>query len=164
MTLILPKITGLFVLTLYFDITFPFLSFLVSIKWYKGTESHSLSGQRGSEIVKALLDHLFQSRSLSPSFHLLESYPAICLQLKSQFLTGSRQIVCFTWVTSLKGIPPDRICRTYSVAALTSVLAIMESMSIMSSSIRFSIQASHSNFRDPLLKCNLTHFGRERVP
>ena len=43
----------------------------------------------GSEMVKALLDHLFQSRSLSPSFHLLESYPAICLQLKSQFLTGS---------------------------------------------------------------------------
>lgn len=41
MTLILPKITGLFVLTLYFDITFPFLSFLVRIKWYKSTESHS---------------------------------------------------------------------------------------------------------------------------
>lgn len=146
----------------YFDITFPFFTIFCSTqggtrtqKTTMGTgDSESPSGSSGSEQVSYL----------SPSFHLLESYPAICLQLKSQFLPGSWQTVSFTWGTSPKGIPPDRICRPYSVAALTQVLAIMESMSIMSSSIRFSIQASHSNFRDLPLKCNSTRFGMERVP
>lgn len=134
------------------------LQFSVNTRAQKTTmrvgDSESPPGSSASE----------QLSYLSPSFHLLEPYPAICLQLKSRFLPGSRQTFCFTWVTSPKGIPPDRICRPYSVAALTQVLAIMESMSIMSSSIRFSIQASHSNFRDLPLKCNLTRFGMERVP